>query len=337
MPRAHIEGESARSPSRPRSAGSSRACSGSMTARRETRTSVPSRWRNSAPHAARPGMPVPRRQAPAQLDEGDALPLPRGGRHEVVEVGDLWRRERYGGACRRGTGIPGRAAWGALFLQRDGTEVRVSLRAVIEPEHALDDPAERGRDGDRADSPSICALGIGVALESHSERGAHRTSRARQDNLALGLIRLDDLQAMVRGERPDRGDVGGVRAAAGAQLLAGQVATVSEVRRERRRPRRRRGRHTGSDPNRDLDELIRVELADELCSGQLPASAAGDLDARLLGWHDGFPPPCVATMRRPLCPRYGAGCYPVRDPASSGASARPARDDAPTGGYTPLP
>jgi hypothetical protein len=87
----------------------------------------------------------------------------------------------------------------------------------------------------------------------------------------------------------DGGDVGRVRAQDGAQVVTRQVRAFSDAPGSRGAGSRTGGRGTRSDPHRDLDALVRLDIADDLGSRYLLAAAAGNLDAPLFRVAQSFP------------------------------------------------
>jgi hypothetical protein len=167
-------------------------------------------------------------------------------------------------------------------------------------EHALDDGGELGRDRHGTGATAIRPLGVLVPLERHPERRADLLGGTREDNLPLGRIGLDHLQPLFRGERPDGGDVGRVRAQGGAQVVPRQIGAFSDGLGRQGAGSRPRGREARSDPDRDLDALVRMDIADDLRSRYLLAAAAGNLDPPLLGWPVVFPFPGLPRTRLPV-------------------------------------
>jgi hypothetical protein len=134
--------------------------------------------------------------------------------------------------------------------------VRRRLRAVVETEDPLDDVGDLVRDGHRAGPAAERSLGATVLLQRDAERGHHRRGGSAEHHLALRGVGLHDVQAERERESLDQLDICGVRTHRRGQF----GARHRRVRAGRRvRPA---GRWPRSNPDRHLDPVIRVDVAD---------------------------------------------------------------------------
>jgi hypothetical protein len=200
-------------------------------------------------------------EAAPELDDRDGLSGAVDARGEVVGLGDL--HGRVGGRLRR------------LSVE---TEMRVRLRPLVDPEHAGDDPGERGGYRERS-LPSAVGAGLrmGIGPEApRPERTGDGIHGSAQDDAPAREVHVPHIEAVLAGERAHRLDVGLLGAVGTGQLLARERASLGRgARRLGIHPVERRGR---AQVRRHLDLGAGVGVADARVLGNLLALAARNRD-----------------------------------------------------------
>src|SRR5438270_11418559 len=97
------------------------------------------------------------------------------------------------------------------------------LRAIIEPENALDDLIEFTWNVQGASATSIGATGVLIALEFGGEGGTHRSSRPCKDDSSRNGVCCDDGEIMCMCELLDPGNVLGSGTMTGTILFSAKM------------------------------------------------------------------------------------------------------------------
>ena len=99
-------------------------------------------------------------------------------------------------------------------------------RAVIDPEHPLDDVFQVGWNRQWTRPAAVGAALVFIVFDLRSERRLKGCRRARQENAAAGCAGLDHHQAMCLCERFDFRQVGRIGAIGRSILFLGQVIAL---------------------------------------------------------------------------------------------------------------
>ena len=225
-------------------------------------------------------------EAAAELDDADGLALAGEARGEVVELGDLRRGEalRGGGPDGDASGDGGSPATRAVGVDDMGTR----LHAVIEAEDAFDDVGDVSGHLHRAEAATVVALGRGVVDELDFEGVLEVTDGAGDDDVALGGVSREDLEAVLLGVLGDAGEVGGIGTVFGDELVFGEVGALA-------RELRADGGGLGgfvvttgphAEADGDLDHLVGIGWSGFFGAGDDLAVTTGERNkGAILVWH----------------------------------------------------
>ncbi len=154
-----------------------------------------------------------------KLNDRNALPLAIYRCGVVVELGDLGREIR--------DALLGGVPATAEIAKR--TNVRLGLGTIIEAKDPLDDAVQLLRNFDLARPASIRATGVFIDVQTYAERRGHGLHRPAQHHRARAQVDFPDLEAVRLREGVNAGEVLGIRAIPGGELLPARDAFAPVV------------------------------------------------------------------------------------------------------------